>query len=544
MTRAAQVPLVLILLALGATVAAYFPGLSGPLLADDVPQLKRLIDHSADAPADLIDANLMSTGGQFGRPVAMATFIVDAIVHGSDIWWWKFSNLVIHLLTGLLVFRLTSLLIVATGQGASRSSWLPAAAVAAVWLLHPLQVSTVLYMVQRMTELSALFVLAGLICYVRGRRLHETAPRRGWLLIAAAFLVCFPLALFSKESALLFPAYCTLIEIIVFQFGGAANVQSKVRALHGTLLLGYVSATAYVAVNFSSVVLNAYAVRDFTLLERLLTETRVLILYIAQLLRPIQSKMGFFHDDLVISTGLFSPLSTLVSILILAALLASAVALRKKLPLYAFGILFFFVAHALESTFFALELMFEHRNYLASFGIFIALLALAQHVISARRAKLAVVVVGLLALTFLTYQRAVTWASPATMYDFMYYAHPQSPRLSFILADVQAEAGEYDRSRQVLANIPQGLATGMYFLYLDCIEHKRLAANAIDSVTRIPGGKADGHVIANTKLLFEAVEAQRCIAPDASMRSLLEHLLTLPIRHRLDAQALRKLMPG
>jgi hypothetical protein len=544
MTRAAQVPLVLILLALGATVAAYFPGLSGPLLADDVPQLKRLIDHSADAPADLIDAHLMSTGGQFGRPVAMATFIVDAIVHGSDIWWWKFSNLVIHLLTGLLVFRLTSLLIVATGQGASRSSWLPAAAVAAVWLLHPLQVSTVLYMVQRMTELSALFVLAGLICYVRGRRLHETAPRRGWLLIAAAFLVCFPLALFSKESALLFPAYCTLIEIIVFQFGGAANVQSKVRALHGTLLLGYVSATAYVAVNFSSVVLNAYAVRDFTLLERLLTETRVLILYIAQLLRPIQSKMGFFHDDLVISTGLFSPLSTLVSILILAALLASAVALRKKLPLYAFGILFFFVAHALESTFFALELMFEHRNYLASFGIFIALLALAQHVISARRAKLAVVVVGLLALTFLTYQRAVTWASPATMYDFMYYAHPQSPRLSFILADVQAEAGEYDRSRQVLANIPQGLATGMYFLYLDCIEHKRLAANAIDKVLRIPGGKADGHVIANTKLLFEAVEAQRCTAPDAAMVALLEHLLTLPIRHHLDAQALRKLMPG
>ena len=544
MTRTAQLPLVLLLLALAATVAAYFPGLSGPLLTDDIPQLKRLIDNSADAPAALIDAHLMSTGGQFGRPVAMATFIADAIVHGPDIWWWKFSNLVIHLLTGLLVFWLSGLLIVATGQRTSRGPWLPAAAVAAVWLLHPLQVSTVLYTVQRMTELSALFVLAGLICYVRGRQLQETAAGKGWMLIAAGFLLCFPLAVLSKESALLFPAFCTLIELIVFRFDAAAQLRQKIRALHGVLLFGYVSATAYVAANFSSYVLNAYAVRDFTLFERLLTETRVLLLYIAQLLRPIQSKMGFFHDDLVISTGLLSPVSTLISMLVLAALLASAVALRKKLPLYAFGILFFFTAHALESAFFALELMFEHRNYLASFGIFIALMALAQQLISAQRAKMAVVAVGLLALSFLTYQRTVTWASPASMYDFMYYAHPKSPRLSFILADLHAEVGEFDRSRQLLGNIAPGLATGMYVLYLDCLEHKRLEANAIDLVRRIPDGKADGHVIANTKLLFEAVQAQRCTAPDAAMAALLQHLLTLPIRHRLDTQALRKLMPG
>jgi hypothetical protein len=298
------------------------------------------------------------------------------------------------------------------------------------------------------------------------------------------------------------------------------------------------------AANFSSFVLKGYAVRDFTLVEKLLTETRVLVMYIAQLLRPIQSKMGFFHDDLVVSTGILNPVSTLISILAIGALLASAVVLWKKLPLYAFGILFFFLAHALESTFLALELMFEHRNYLASFGIFIALLALAQQLISAQRAKVAIVALGLMALTFLTYQRALTWSSPATMYDFMYYAHPTSPRLSFIVADVHAEVGEYDRSRQVLDNITPGLATGLYGLYLDCLEQERLDPAAISAVIRVPDGKVDGHVMANTRNLFEAVQAQRCSVPDGAMQDLLEHLLTLPVRHRLDREALLRLMPG
>ena len=344
--------------------------------------------------------------------------------------------------------------------------------------------------------------------------------------------------LLSKENALLFPIYCTLIELIVFQFKGGANIQKQVKALHGVLVLGYLSVGVFVAANFSSLILKPYAARDFTLLERVLTESRIIVLYIAQLVRPIQSKMGFFHDDLVLSTSLFNPITTLLSTLVLVALIISAVTLRKKLPLYAFGILFFFAAHAMESTFLALELMFEHRNYLASFGILIALLALVQRVMRGQRAKIVIVIVGLLGLSFLTYQRAVTWASPATMYDFMYYAHPRSPRLSFILADVHSQVEEYDRARQVLEDVTPGLGTGIYFLYLDCLEFGQLRQDTISGVIQIQGGKVDGHVIANTKLLAEAVQEQRCTVPERSIEPLLDHLLTLPYRSRIDQQAL------
>lgn len=539
MSRTSLLPLLLMVLTLGATVAAYFPGLSGPLLTDDIPQLKGLIDNSADSPAALVDAYLISNSGPFGRPVAMATFIGDAIIHGPDIWWWKFSNLMIHLVGGLLVFWLTALLLVASSDSKVQRPWLVAAVLAAFWLLHPLHISTVLYTVQRMTELSAVFVLAGLICYVHGRQVQDVAARTGWLIIAAGFVVFFPLALLSKENALLFPIYCILIEIFVFRFKGGANIQKQVKALHSVLVLAYMSAGVYLAANFSSVVLKSYGARDFTLLERVLTEARIMVLYIAQILRPIQSKMGFFHDDLALSTGLFNPITTILSMLALIALIVSAVMLRKKLPLYAFGILFFFAAHALESTFFALELMFEHRNYLASFGILIALMALIQRAMIGQRAKIVIVIVGLFGLSFLTYQRAVTWASPATMYEFMYHAHPQSPRLSFIFADVHAQVEEYGRARQVLGNIAPGLGTGLYYLYLDCLEFGQLDQDAISDVMKIQGGKVDGHVIANTKLLAEAVQEQRCTVPGRSMAPLLDHLLTLPYRSQIDQQALR-----
>ena len=532
--------LVFMVAVLFVTVAVYFPGLHGPLLTDDVPQLKGLIDHSADAPAALIDRHLFSNSGPYGRPVAMATFIGDAVAHGPDIWWWKFGNVMYHLIAGLLIFWLSALLLMTTSVCKENRAWTIAAIVAAFWLLHPLHVSTVLYTVQRMTELSTLFVLAGMICYVKGRRAQQSSVHNGWLLIGIGFGLFFPLAILSKESALLFPVYCMLIEFLIFRFAGSATVQKQIKAFHAALLLAYVSVAVYVLANFSTVVLKGYTARDFTLLERVLTQPRVVVLYIAQLLRPIQSKMGFFHDDLVVSTGVFEPVTTFLSIAFLVALAGGALMLRKRLPLVAFGILFFLAAHSLESSVFGLELMFEHRNHLASFGMVIALVLVLQVAIKGQRAKIFVVVLGLCGLSFLTAQRALTWASAPTMYEFMYYAHPKSPRLTFIFADVYSQVGEYSEARQALTNVTPGLATGIYGLYLDCLEFKEIRKESITDVLRLTGGKVNGHVSANTKLLAESVLNGRCTVPEQAMVPLIDHLLTLPYRAGIDRQVLRE----
>ena len=219
-------------------VFAYLPGLGGPLFLDDWPQLGGLIDESASDPALLFNNYLVSGSGPLGRPVSMMTFILDATAHGPDTWWWKYQNLLIHLVSGLLVAWLAAMLAQAVGKRAGSDPWLFGVVAGALWLLHPLQVSTVLYTVQRMTELSTLFVLAGLVCYVRGRHWLSVSSWRGWLLIALGFGLFYPLGVFSKENALLFPVYCALVELLVFRFEGDWRTTRHLKLLHGVLLAG------------------------------------------------------------------------------------------------------------------------------------------------------------------------------------------------------------------------------------------------------------------------------------------------------------------
>ena len=508
------------------TVATYLPGLSGPLLLDDLPQLEPLIQQSAHYPAELFDNYILSTSGPTGRPVAMATFIADAVTHGPDVWWWKYNNLMLHLISGLLVCWLTALLLQALPRKTGIDPWIAGVVVGGLWLLHPIQVSTVLYTVQRMTELSTLFVLAGLICYVKGRLLHDRSALSGWILIGIGFFVFYPLGVFAKENALVYPFYCSLVELIIFQFCGPLQVKRQVKIFHGVLLAGYVLAAVLVLANFSSIVLESYAIRDFTLGERVLTQFRVVVTYLTQILLPTQRSLGFFHDDVAVSTGLFSPVTTLVSALLVVTLVASGFILRRKLPLFAFGVLFFFASHVVESSVLGLELMFEHRNYIGTFGILIAIMAIAQHAKEHLRVAVVVAVVGVLGFSFLTWQRSLTWSSPESFYQYAYTAHPDSPRVNLVYANVYAAAGDYVRARAFLAKVKPGLGAELHGLFLDCLEHKRVDENALAQIDSVENSVLDGHATSSADALVQEVVAERCSAPRQSLVEALGFLTT------------------
>ncbi len=520
------------------TFAVYFPGLSGPLLLDDISQLSGLIEHSADNPRTLIDSYIISTSGPFGRPVAMASFIADAIAHGDDIWWWKHTNLMLHLVSGLLVLWLTLYILKALRLPDSDKITRLAIVVAALWMLHPLHVSTVLYTVQRMTELSTVFVLAGLVCYTAGRCRQISGAANGWYLIVIGFALFFPLALLSKESGLLFPAYCSLIEVLILRFGGSHGLGRQIKILHYTLFVCYLLAGVYLLANVNGMLLDSYLARDFTLLERVLSEPRIVVLYILQLLRPVQSAMGFFHDDVVVSTGLFDPITTVLSVVLLLGLIASAVVMRKRSPLFSFGILFFLTSHLLESTVFALELMFEHRNYLASYGIVLAMIAIAQMVISAQRVRIIGFCVVIVGLSLLTWQRATTWASPVTLYEFSYYAHPKSPRLNYLFATVFTDMQEFDRAREFLDQIESGVGPRVHHLYLDCLQNGTIDDNAMAAIQHPPSGLSDAHVIASIDMLTPAILNRQCAVSHQSFIEMVDYLLTLRTRKALDTQDL------
>src|SRR5690606_4731075 len=136
----------------------------------------------------------------------------------------KLTNLAIHLLNGLGLFWLTRLLLPRLLQVPSETrkafdTDFIAAAVAVIWLLHPLNLTGVLYVVQRMTSLSATFVILGLLCYVLARE-RILRRERGFLLMFVGVAAFGALATFTKENGALLALYIAVIELCAFKFRG------------------------------------------------------------------------------------------------------------------------------------------------------------------------------------------------------------------------------------------------------------------------------------------------------------------------------------
>ncbi len=444
MPRAYRYVLLLCIAAL--TLACYMPGLTGHFIFDDGINIRL----NPFLKIDQLDISTLwhaaSSGGlnPFARPLSMASFALNYYHSGMVPYAFKAINLAIHLLNGLLVFVLMNALLalhwrIRGTANDHAAAWI-GIAVAALWLLHPFNLTAVLYVVQRMTSLAALFSLTGLTLYVYGRRMLLDGRRSGFLVIAVSLYVFTPLAALCKESGGLLPLLILVSEATLLRWSAPDRGFRRILALMlglavvVPLLLGLF----YVLQN-PDLILGGYAWRDFSLTERLLTESRVLWFYLHMIVLPNPGEMGLNHDDIVISRNLLSPLTTLPAIIGLLVLAAIAFALRKKQPLITFGITFFFAAHAMESTIIPLELAFEHRNYLPMLGILLPLTYFALdsrlHLPSTRARR-----VALLLLTFLfaglTAARAQQWGDTFLMRALEVERHPRSVRAHTDLANL------------------------------------------------------------------------------------------------------------
>lgn len=358
-----------------ATLLAYAPGLSGGFMFDDYASIIRNPDLRIDTLdiAQLKQAALSSHTGPLKRPVSLLSFALNYYATALDPFYFKLTNVIIHLLNGLGLACLTYLILLAlkrlspTELSTSRIAAITLA-VTAAWLLHPLNLTAVLYIVQRMTSLAALFVIWGLVLYALGR-LRMQAGSGGPLLVVAGLVPFTVLAVFSKENGVLLPVYAFLMELALFRFRRSDGTRDRriLGIFFVTLALPVLAAMLFL-LSHPNFILHGYATRTFTLPERLLTEPRVLFFYLRMIFLPENSALGLFHDDFALSHGWLSPVTTLPAAIGLVTLLTAGIILLKRHPLAGLGILWFFASHAIESTIFPLELVHEHRNYLAIYG--------------------------------------------------------------------------------------------------------------------------------------------------------------------------------
>jgi len=431
----------------------YLPGLNGPFVFDDLTnivfndylKITKLDWHS------IRDAAGSGISGPLGRPLPMVSFAIDHVIAGnfSNTWPFKITSLAVHLLNGILVFlflfRLYSL---DTNPGTNRPAFgnrrivYISLALSLVWLLHPIQVNTVHYVVQRMTSLSAMFVLAALIAYVSGRAAMAERKRTGLIYIFLVTPVLLALGMLCKENAILGLPMIVAIEFFLLS---GADVSRWLARPYGKQALASIVILAVLAlVYLVNYFLPGYGSRNFTMAERLLTETRVLVYYLYMIVFPQVNDFGLFHDDFTISTGLLSPPATLFSILSLLALGYAAFILRKKQPIVSLGIAWFFIAHSLESTIIPLELVHEHRNYLALLGPVMALQPLLVTIQRKVQYRYSVIVMVslILVLGMISHMRSVDWSSRTELITTEAYFRPESPRARAGLGSLLASRGD------------------------------------------------------------------------------------------------------
>jgi hypothetical protein len=371
------------------------------------------------------------------------------VAGGHNPWAYKVGNLFLHLTIGALMGVLAAQVLRRDPRLADRA--LPvAAAVALLWLALPVHASTVLYPVQRMTQMSALFVVLGLIAYIALRERIDAGRGGRW---PAAQLVgvvaCFTLlGGFSKENGLLLPLLCLVVEFAVFQRDGAGRRAATVAL---ALLVGLPAVLGVAGIATApDRLFGAYEARSFTLLERVLTQPRVLWDYVASILLPNGGRLGVYQDDFPLSRSLWSPITTLPAIAAWMLVVALAVRLRHVAPVATCGVLFFLAAHAMESTVLPLEIYFEHRNYLPAIGLLLAVaagaLALLDRLRSQttlfRRTLPALPALVLLALMAATHGRALVWGEPEALMAQSVANRPESPRVQSELAARAMASGD------------------------------------------------------------------------------------------------------
>ncbi len=362
-----------VVVGLALTTVCYWPGLHGGFVFDDFTNIvsNPVLRVGTKGIAAWWSAAINGYPGLIGRPLSMLSFAINFQLGELDPFYFKLVNLAIHLLSGLLLGVLGYLLLSTVQQSAlnQRDRLTVAALAAVVWLVHPFNLTSVIYVVQRMTGLATLFLICGAVCYVHGR-MKQLRHQAGWKWILAGLLGCGGLAVLSKEIGFLLPLYLLVVEWVFFRFQGSDKANHKrLLALFGVTL--GLPLLALLALS-PGTLLDGYQFREFTLTERLLTEPRVLLWYLHMLVIPDTSQMGIYLDDIPISRSLLDPPSTLPAILLLLGILAIGVTLRRKAPVAAFACLWFLAGHAMESTIIPLEIAFEHRNYLPGYGVLLA----------------------------------------------------------------------------------------------------------------------------------------------------------------------------
>ncbi|MFA5179929.1 MAG: tetratricopeptide repeat protein [Syntrophales bacterium] len=311
------------------------------------------------------------------RPLSYLSFALNYHYDGLNVFGYHIVNFAVHYLTAgfifLFIFKLLQLPLLKDRYGVNAYSI--AILATFLWALNPTQVSTVSYIVQRMAGLAGLFTIMVMYFYLAARTTEKRAYAIG------LFIVSFVLALLgfaAKENMAMLPFTLFLFDLFMIQ--GISKATLRKNIVPGLLCALLVVLIGLAYTGFASLSGQYENIRPFTMWERLLTQPRVILYYIGLLLYPANVRLMLLHD-MDFSKSILDPWTTMPAIGIVLMILAFAILMSRKRPLISFCIIFFFLNHLIEGSFIALELVYEHRNYVPAMLFFVPLAVFILNII-------------------------------------------------------------------------------------------------------------------------------------------------------------------
>ncbi len=420
-----------------------------PFILDDFYWIRhnsniRMNDISCESVEKALEGSFIK------RPLAKLSFALNYYFNKYDVAGYHWVNLTIHIFTGVFLFFLLRITLALAGgakpddQKFQQNSALIAFLTALVWIVHPVNTQSVTYIVQRMNSMAAMFYVLSILLYAKSRVLsRSTVPRNkphklkriGYI---TGCLLSGIFAFASKENAITLPLVILIYEWFFFQNLSFSWLKKLIFWLLGFSVLLVIVSALSLGGNPLDKVYGSYirspSLQHFSIIERLITEFRVLVYYISLFFFPHPARL---HIDYIypLSQSLAAPVTTFLSIITHFFLLVLSVYNAKKHRIISFCILWFFITLAIESSLIGLAPIFEHRTYLPFMMLSLITVILFLTLVPARRLSIGMVcILALLCLTG-TFQRNLVWQDRMLFWKDNLLKSPKNPRIYAKIGD-------------------------------------------------------------------------------------------------------------
>lgn len=458
--------------------SVYFNSLDVPFYLDDIGSIVK--NQYFD------DATYVTLFYDYGlRYLGYMGFWINFEYFGLDVLPYHIVNVFIHMLAGVSIFFLTKEL-AKSMRVSSDEKYLNTMAclVALLFVLHPLQSQGVTYIVQRLTSQVAVFYIASLLFYLRARSTSTLGPKLSFLFFSVLFAVG---AFFTKQNSFTLPLAILLCEWLVF----SSLTKKKVFFFIGVCLFGLISLVLFqsgVEHVFNELDGRLRETNQLSRIEYFLPQLPIVWTYIGKLFLPWPLQLEYdYHVDS------FSAWIIFVSGVAHLLVIFGAILLRAKYPLFTWGILFYYLAHAVESSIIPIsDFAFEHRTYLPNVGFFVAfgsvlfniILKFSNRNLRSKLITISVTVSLLVSLSILTFMRNQQWLSPELLLSNDLKQAPKSARAIHNYAEFKLKEGDVDVALELLESLMElelnRIDANMFNTYLATLINSKQYRKAID----------------------------------------------------------------